>query len=145
MTRINVLLVDELTDQHLMAEYRELPMVLASARRSSPSKFQPSDVYTLNKGHVKFFYNKKRWLYQRYVDLIVELRNRGYDINPDARKVDFTNLDKFPQVDWQPDQKARAINLERIRERILQKPHWYRYKRLPLPAKFCGITTVDNK
>lgn len=28
MTRINLIPVEELTDQHLMAEYRELPMIV---------------------------------------------------------------------------------------------------------------------
>lgn len=31
MTRINLTLVSELTDQHLMAEYRELPRVFGAS------------------------------------------------------------------------------------------------------------------
>jgi hypothetical protein len=65
MTRINVVPVEDLTDQHLMAEYRELPMVLAAARRSKIEGYEVSHAYTLNKGHVKFFYSKKRWLTSR--------------------------------------------------------------------------------
>jgi hypothetical protein len=65
MTRINVVPAEDLTDQHLMAEYRELPMVLAAARRSKSEGYEASHAYTLNKGHVKFFYSKKRWLISR--------------------------------------------------------------------------------
>ena len=38
MTRINVIPVDQLTDQHLVAEYREMLMVPASLKRSLGSK-----------------------------------------------------------------------------------------------------------
>lgn len=132
MTRINVVPVEELTDQHLMAEYRELPMVPAAARRSSPANYKPTTKYTLNKGHVMFFYNKKKYLLNRWLDLIQELHNRNYNIDPSSRTVHWTALDKFPQSDWQPDSDALSINNERLQERIAQKPHWYRYKGRPL-------------
>lgn len=132
MTRINVIPVQDLTDQHLMAEYRELPMVPASARRSKPEGYKPTTVYTLNKGHVMFFYNKKKFLQNRWLELIEELYDRGFNIDPAARIVKWKDLDKFPQSDWQPDSNAISINLERIQERIAQKPHWYRYKGQPL-------------
>jgi deoxyribonuclease (pyrimidine dimer) len=132
MTRINVIPVSDLTDQHLMAEYRELPMVHAAARRSNPSKYVSSTKYTLNKGHVMFFYNKKKFLLNRWFELIEELYKRGYDIDPTSRVVDWTTLDKFEQIDWTPDEHAISINLERIQERIAQKPDWYRKNKTPL-------------
>lgn len=132
MTRINVIPVEELTDQHLMAEYRELPMVMTSARRSSAVGYKPTDIYTLNKGHVMFFYNKKRYLLNRWLDLIAELYNRGYDIDPASRTVHWRELDKFPQVDWQPDKTAFDINMERIKLRIAKRPNWYRHRGKPV-------------
>lgn len=132
MTRINVIPATELTDQHLMAEYRELPMVLAAARRSDPARYKATTQYTLNRGHVMFFYDKKKWLFNRYLDLIEELFTRQYDIRPSERVVDFTPLDKFPQTMWYPDSHAAAINIARLVERIEQKPAWYRHNRLPL-------------
>lgn len=139
MTRINVIPVEELTDQHLMAEYRELPMVMASARRSSPNGYKPTTKYTLNKGHVMFFYNKRKYLLNRWLDLIAELYNRGFNIDPAARTCHWRELDKFTQVDWQPDQYAIDINHERITERINQKPEWYRYYGKPLRRSDQGI------
>jgi deoxyribonuclease (pyrimidine dimer) len=126
MTRINVIPVEDLTDQHLMAEYRELPMVPAAALRSNPAKFKSTTRYTLNKGHVLFFFDKKEFLFERWNLLIDELYKRGYSIDPSARTVHWYALDKFPQIQWQPDQEAVSINMERIVERINQKPHWYR-------------------
>ena len=61
MTRINAVHPTVLTDQHLMAEYRELTMVMGSLKRSLNSKngLPPiPEKYTLNAGHVTFFYNK---------------------------------------------------------------------------------------
>jgi deoxyribonuclease (pyrimidine dimer) len=132
MTRINVIPVEELTDQHLMAEYRELPMVMASARRSSVATFKPSTVYTLNRGHVIFFYDKKKYLMNRWLDLIAELHLRSFNIDPSQRKAHWKELDKFPQVDWAPDAHARHVNEARINEKIAMKPEWYRFYGKPL-------------
>lgn len=133
MTRINVIPVEQLTDQHLMAEYRELPMVLSAARRSDPRNYQASNRYTLNQGHVKFFFNKRKYLMDRWLDLIAELYNRGFKIDPASRTVHWRAADKFKQVDWQPDDRAKQINLQRIEERINAKRHWYKFRGQPLP------------
>lgn len=127
MTRINVIPVHDLTDQHLMAEYRELPMVPAAARRSDPATYKPTSVYTLNKGHVSFFYDKKKYLLNRWFELIVELYNRNFNIDPASRVVHWRALDKFDQREWTPDDHAIAINLQRINERIAAKPYWYKF------------------
>ena len=64
MTRINIIEPSELTDQHLIAEYREIFMVGSALQRSLKSKNWektkknlPKE-FTLNAGHVKFFFNK---------------------------------------------------------------------------------------
>ena len=52
MTRINIVEPSELTDQHLIAEYREIFMVGSSLQRSLKSKnWNPKSIpkkYTLN-------------------------------------------------------------------------------------------------
>lgn len=137
MTRINTIDVTLLTDQHLMAEYRELPMVNASLRRSKGSKLglrldSIPTKYTLNQGHVKFFYNKGRWLHRRWDQLITELRQRGYDIKPEERTVDWNVFDGVLYADWNPQKPDHATNLERILYRINEKRHWYRYRGKPI-------------
>lgn len=131
MTRINVVPPSELTDQHLMAEYRELPMVMGSLRRSLKSKKglpTPKAEYTLNGGHVTLFYNKGEYLHKRYQLLVEELLERGYKLDPE-RKADFqVFIENKLYNDWIPNEKAAIINRERIAERIAQKPNWYRYK-----------------
>ena len=70
MTRINVLPVEELIDQHLMAEYREIFMIGSALQKSlsSPNwdkKRIPKEL-TLGTGHVMFFYDKGKYLFKRY-------------------------------------------------------------------------------
>lgn len=130
MTRINVIDPVYLTDQHLMAEYRELPMIMGSLRRSlrSPKPLPAeSSKYTLNRGHVTFFYRKGKFLKRRYTDVVVELIARGYNLDPN-RRADFqVFIDNDLFHDWTPDDHARAINTERLVQRINKQPQWYRY------------------
>ena len=136
MTRINLIKPQYLLDQHLMAEYRELPMVNASLRRSLDSPNWPTiklpKQYTLNTGHVKFFYNKRVFLQERWHLLIAELLRRSFVIIPDQRNVDFSIFDEVP-IDavadaWKPTNKDIKININRILLRVKEKPNWYKYK-----------------
>ena len=132
MTRINIVPVNELMDQHLVAEYREIFMVGAALQRSlnSKNRFNETripDTYTLNKGHVMFFYNKGLYLKNRYDELISEMKSRN--MNPDPARV-FPK-EKFPLTfynDWTPVTDDFTIIRERIEYRISQRPDWYRYK-----------------
>jgi len=134
MTRINADLEPErLSDQHLMAEYRELPMVLASLRRSLRTQSIETVVakipkrFTLGKGHVTFFYNKLFFLMGRYSTLRRELQIRGFALDPN-RKVDFDGFIGLPLYnDWKATAKDRTLIRDRIRDRLAKRPDWYRY------------------
>lgn len=143
MTRINVIDPTQLTDQHLMAEYRELPMVMGSLRRSLVAKNgmpAPGPEYTLNAGHVKFFYNKGKFLHRRYLILVAELMARGYELDPE-RKADFNVfIDNGLYHEWTPGQRDLQINRERIKERIEAKPSWYRYYGYKITE--CGMFSI---
>ena len=85
-----------------------------------------SKKYTLNKGHVYFFYNKGLYLDKRYKQIIQEMRNRGF--NPDSKR-------KFPvQIfidnnlyhDWEPCKEDFKIIEKRIAEKIKKRPNWYK-------------------
>ena len=131
MTRINIVEPSELKDQHLIAEYREITMVPGSLKRTLVSKigYKESKVpkkYTLNTVHVYFFYNKGKYLYKRYREIVIEMKLRGF--NPDKNR-------KFPRDifidnnlynDWMPTMEDYKIIRQRIAERIASKPEWYR-------------------
>jgi hypothetical protein len=119
MTRINCIPPKELVDKHLIAEYRELPRVFALAR---PCNSAP-DEYVLGAGHVKFFYNKLKYLYLRQLDLIEEMHSRGFKANFPAEGLIEKYKDKIeehPELyrDWSPTKEAMSINRERISNRL---------------------------
>ena len=132
MTRINLVDPSELSDQHLVAEYREIFMVGSSLQRSLKSKNWEKTLanipkkYTLNKGHVTFFYNKGKYLYKRYELLIEEMKNRG--MNPDSERKFKT--EQWPDElfnDWEPEPDDYKVIRARIKEKIEMKPDWYRF------------------
>jgi deoxyribonuclease (pyrimidine dimer) len=129
MTRINIVEPFELTDQHLVAEYREIFMVGSSLQRSLKSKSWDINSipkrYTLNTGHVKFFYNKGKYLSKRYDELRKEMKSRG--MNPDSSRV--FKREQWPNElwnDWRPRIEDYKIIRQRIKEKIDMKPDWYR-------------------
>ena len=131
MTRINIISPSELTDQHLIAEYREIFMVAGSLKRTliSKSGFVESKVpknFTLNNGHVYFFYNKGKYLYKRYNLIIKEMKSRGF--NPDKNRVFPKDIFIMNNLfnDWEPNQSDIKIIRKRINEKIAMKPSWYR-------------------
>ena len=131
MTRINIIDPSELTDQHLIAEYREITMVPGSLNRTLNSKigYKESKVpkrYTLNGGHVYFFYNKGKYLDKRYHELIDEMKRRGF--NPDPNRKFPSDIFKNNNLcnDWMPTIEDQKLIRERIKKRIDAKPDWYR-------------------
>ncbi len=129
MTRINIVHPSELTDQHLIAEYREIFMVGSSLQRSLKSKnWNPKDIpikFTLNTGHVKFFYDKGKYLFKRYDELRIEMKARG--MNPDDARV--FKREQWPDElwnDWTPSLEDYKLIRQRIEDRINMKPDWYR-------------------
>mgnify|MGYP003966322225 FL=1 len=132
MTRINLVPPKELTDQHLVAEYREIFMVGSSLQRSIASKNWSKTLanlperFTLNAGHVKFFYNKGLYLDKRYHQLVHEMKRRGMDPDPNRQ----FKAEQWPDElwnDWKPSPRDKQIIRERIKERISEKPGWYRW------------------
>ena len=145
MTRINLVPVEYLADQHISAERREIKMVPAALRRSLKTRkigdilSNISPRYTLNAGHVKFFYPRMKFLTERYKLLTAELLARQYNLsNPSDDFSVFTQglPAEFNQVNWAPDKAEIAINVERILLRINEKPNWYKHLGEKLSADF---------
>ena len=132
MTRINLVQPSELSDQHLIAEYREIFMVGSALQRSLKSKkwnttkLNLPNEFTLNIGHVKFFYNKGKYLHKRYLKIIKEMQNRGMNPNPNRKfKKEQWPIDLYN--DWAPNAKDIELIRLRIKEKINQKSLWYRW------------------
>ena len=122
MTRINVVPVQELSRQHLISEWRELPRTFALAHKASlsskPWTSKQPDKYILNTGHVLFFYDKLGFLADRHEKLTQEMLDRGYkpSYTDNLRDV-WKDIPKAYWKDYTPTEDALRINRERIKER----------------------------
>lgn len=121
MTRINLVPPSELSRQHLIAEYRELPRIFGLVRKAIERGELPNDkrnptAYTLGTGHCRFFYSRLRFLHIRQYSLIEEMFKRGYNVT----HKDVVGMDEFLAGwanDYVPTEEALAINRARIKER----------------------------
>jgi deoxyribonuclease (pyrimidine dimer) len=137
MTRINLVDPLELTDQHLIAEYRETRLLTANMRRSFSltgyNKDKIPKQFTLNTGHVNFFKDKGKYIANRYQLLISEMRTRGFE--PQYLTIDTSVWPSQCFNDWQPSERDLDVVRERINLRISQRPGWYRYYGKPYEHK----------
>jgi hypothetical protein len=123
VTRINCVPVEELTDKHLGAEYRELPRLFGQIQKAIERGESPNDPrnpteYKLGKGHTRFFYNKTAWLCLRYDALVKECKRRGRIVNFPNIPTSVENIPAEWWYDWTPTEEALAINRQRILERL---------------------------
>lgn len=77
-------------------------------------------------GHVRFFYDKLLFLQKRLADIIAECHKRGF-------KISFTllpSLEHIPEQycqDYSPTPADLAISIQRIQEKLNQKPDFYTF------------------
>lgn len=119
MTRINLVPPQELCDQHLLAEHRELTRIPnAVAKGKFSLKGQPID-YKLGEGHVRFFFNKLGFLKKRYDLLHAECKARGFNVQYFWQNGLPTDPNLW--LDYEPTEQALKANRERIAERMPSK------------------------
>lgn len=100
-----------------------LKRTLASSRGYDVSRVPA--VFTLNAGHVTFFYNKLTYLSDRYEELVAEMVRRG--MRPDFRRqLDFTGIPDRCFGEWQPSKIEQRVVVDRITTRLRQRAGWYR-------------------
>ena len=82
MTRINCgVAAEELPDKILLAELREIKRIPNAIRNGRYSLQGIPEEFTLGTGHVKFFYDKLEYLWDRYQSLRIEALNRGFNVS----------------------------------------------------------------
>ena len=138
MTRVNIVPVNEMTDQHLMAEYREIKHIPKMLERSLHTRdvekilTEIPEKYKLNTGHVKFFYNKLDFLKKRHIRVRDELLKRNYKLSSH-----IVETEGFPSElynDYFPTTEEENTNWERIKQRVSEKPNFY--KKYGKPFKY---------
>lgn len=132
MTRINCIPVEELTREHLLAEYRELPRVFALARGwyqkvcaagHDGAYAEVPDTYRLGKGHVLFFYTRLGYCLNRQRRLYEECLRRGYRVKFEPSEELISWAPPFMRNEWTPTAAAQKINRARIKERLDARGH----------------------
>lgn len=123
MTRINLVDPSDLYQKHLVSEYREIVRVFDLARKSQHElhKKKIPSAYTLGNGHVLFFYDKLKFISNRYDSLCQEMLNRGYTCNRIPKEELEQGIDKSLFWDYTPTQEAIAVNRARIQDRLQTK------------------------
>jgi len=129
MTRINsAIKVKFLTDEHLLAEHREikrLPSVYKKRIDNGKGFNDAPNDFTLGTGHVLFFANKGTFTLDRYIDIRDECIRRGFNVE-DYRK-NWLVYNVFNN--YKPTDKEHKILVDRISERLLNttKSYWHYY------------------
>ena len=123
MVRINLLPPKNLADQHLIAEYAEILMLVEYIRNYPELAGIPAK-FCLGTGHQKFFKNKLKYLKKRHEQIRKEMKKRGF--NP-TKTVNLSKIPRFLIKDWRPNKKDKEIIKKRLRQKISLKPEFYRY------------------
>lgn len=133
MVRVNLINPKSLADQHLIAEYNEILMLLGYVIKHPELKEgEIPESYCLGKGHIKFFKNKLSYLKRRHDLLRIEMKRRGFATN---KKVSLQKFNKKLKNEWFPNRKDKEIIKKRLRKKIAKKKGYYRY---------CGIVKKND-
>jgi len=122
MTRIDLVPVEELSDQHLLSNHREIKRIPNMILKGKYNLNNIPKKFTLGKGHVKFFYNKLLWLQGRYNELYTECLYRHFKVTNFSQT--FVELQETkPELFcfWQSSEDDIELSRARIAEKIYQK------------------------
>ena len=108
--------VKNLSDEHLRAEEAEIAMIPGFYNRVWKGKSLIPSQFTLNKGHISFFMNKKTWTLKRYRLLHEECLKRGFDGVKD-KSCRWSTWNPSVDIDYIPT----SVDNQIIKERIISK------------------------
>ncbi|MBR5728859.1 MAG: hypothetical protein IKX61_01440 [Prevotella sp.] len=129
MTRINSAIHPHcLTDEHLLAEHREIKRLPYCLRRAllSGSFGRIPPMFTLGRGHVTFFLDKMEFARKRYRSLYVECHLRQFNVENYEENFVYDIPSEFSR-DYTPTPEERNLLINCITERIMQsnKKFWH--------------------
>ena len=133
MTRINVIPVEELSDQWLLAEYHELPRCI---KQDINTECAPSR-YKLGPGHMRWAKAHSLWLTYRYGKLIEEMKYRGFKPKYTLEELQayWYDIDHLNGNIWyEITEVDKIINRDRLLNKYVSKPNYYRWTRRNKPS-----------
>lgn len=123
MVRINLIIPNKLADQHLIAEYNEILMLLGYVRKYPKRENIPKE-YCLGKGHIKFFKDKLVYLNKRHNSLKQEMIKRNF--HPE-KTIKLSEFPKNLKNDWKATKKDILLIKKRLQDKIKVKNKYYKY------------------
>lgn len=126
MTRINLIPVEELSDQHLVREYNELPRCIKQDINTDDAP----TIYKLSSGHMKWGKKHSTFLLNRYMQLCDEMVYRGFKVNyPYKNLYEYYELtvDNKNKNWYNVTENDIEVSRNRIIEKIEKKFGWYRW------------------
>lgn len=152
MTRINSAIhVQNLTDEHLLAEHREikrLPDNFLKALNSGALRKIPKE-FCLGTGHITFFLDKQQFLMKRYLQIHAECLKRGFKVE-DYSKNWLDLKDQMAHYncwnDYTPTDDEKHLLRIRICERTTnsRKKHFYYYGKPVSKKVACMLACAAN-
>lgn len=138
MTRINTIPARMLTDQHLVAEKKEINQLAGQFLKSFRSlKFDRTKLpktFTLGTGHVRFWYTKGVYIRKRYNEVFNECIRRGFNAKDEFNDV-WKQHGPAYNMDYKPTYESIQLIKDRITDKINLKPEFYRYEGKYIDAK----------
>ena len=120
MTRINIGIKPSLLSQkHLLAEHREIKRIPNTIRTGKARIEGIPEHFTLGKGHVKFFYDKLLYLFNRYQEIHSECIKRGFSVTDYSMA--WSGVPQALMNDYQPT----ADDISVIMGRLVEKDREY--------------------
>lgn len=116
-----------LTDQFLIAEYREIPMLIGSLKYWNwKIKSEIPSIFNLGVGHMNFLKNKLIYCKRRHEEVKNEMRNRNFFC--DTLSMDFNGIPEEFCNDWQPNLDDSKKLRFRLKWKLQAKnPFFWRY------------------
>lgn len=133
MTRVNVVPVSELCDQHLHGEWHEITRIPNGMlqgkyldKKRIPARYTVRTNANPNGGvgHMYFFTDKLAFLEKRYKEILQEAEKRGMSLSDFWPDVTILGADRYNE--YVPDAEALALNRKRIAEMMPMSPRYYK-------------------
>ena len=114
--------VENLSDEHLFAESRELKMLPSLYKRIGITKSKIPQKFTLGKGHMLFFYLKHNYTLSRYKLVLNECIKRGIKVKDESWRWEVYEGIKD---NWIEEGFEKELLIERIIEKTKSSPKKY--------------------
>jgi len=122
MVRVNLVEPYTLSDQHLIAEYREILLLFGYYKKKKHNEIKRSDNNLMHP--IQFYQDKLLFLMKRFINLKFEMIERGFK---PIKTIELNGLDHSRYNSWAPKEEHIQRVKNRIIQRLNEKPSWYRY------------------